>query len=356
MRHFLIFFLFSVFSTSLVKSQNIGFSASTGCEQNPIALADTTNGPSVVSWAWDFDNDSIFDDGFGKTIYKTFGTHGTVSVGLKITYNSGSTDSVYQNIEVAPMPQVNFNVDNLCVGEAAVFEENSTIATGTIDQYIWSFDGEPGTITTKVASYNHGVAGTYVAKLTCVSDFGCESSTSKQNEVFQRPIAWFTTPAENLLGDVIQFTNVSTIDTGSSISYYWWDFGDGFTAAQENPAHEFNEVGAYTVKLYIISDKDCKSDTASGSVTILPTDYLEGAQVTQLVTPNGDGVNDFILIENVDLSATCSISIYNRWNDLVYSHSNYNNDFTGESLDAGAYYYIIVCDGKEKMGTLNILK
>ena len=193
MRHFLIFFLFSVLNVSLVKSQNVGFSASTGCEQDPIALADTTNDPSVVSWAWDFDNDSIFDDGFGKTIYKTFGTHGTIRVGLAITYNSGSADTVYQEIEVAPMPQVNFAVDNLCVGEAAVFDANpSTIASpASIMQYIWSFNNGPGNDTNKVTTYNHGVAGSYLAKLTCVSDFGCMSSTTKPNRVYNKPKADF---------------------------------------------------------------------------------------------------------------------------------------------------------------------
>ncbi len=77
-------------------------------------------------------------------------------------------------------------------------------------------------------------------------------------------------------------------------------------------------------------------------------------EVNQLVTPNGDGRNDFLFIRGVDLVPSNSLKIYNRWGVAVYEGTNYNNQnnvfdgrskgrstvSTGSYLPAGVYYYI----------------
>ena len=72
-----------------------------------------------------------------------------------------------------------------------------------------------------------------------------------------------------------------------------------------------------------------------------------------LVTPNGDGVNDALYIEELELSNDDIISIYNRSGQKVYQESNYTTGFTGYSnvnnmvinreagLPNGVYFYII---------------
>ncbi|MCK0148305.1 gliding motility-associated C-terminal domain-containing protein [Arenibacter sp. F26102] len=72
-----------------------------------------------------------------------------------------------------------------------------------------------------------------------------------------------------------------------------------------------------------------------------------------LVTPNGDGVNDALYIEELELSDDDIITIYNRNGQKVYQESNYTNGFTGYSnlnnivinraagLPNGVYFYII---------------
>ena len=70
------------------------------------------------------------------------------------------------------------------------------------------------------------------------------------------------------------------------------------------------------------------------------------------MTPNGDGQNDALVIENLDLSANNSIQIFDRYGVMVYSQDNYQNDFDGRSnreqvikrnsgLASGIYFYII---------------
>ena len=72
-----------------------------------------------------------------------------------------------------------------------------------------------------------------------------------------------------------------------------------------------------------------------------------------LVTPNGDGVNDALYIEELELSEDDTIRIFNRQGQKVYEENNYTNGFTGYSnvdnlvinrgagLPNGVYFYVI---------------
>lgn len=76
-------------------------------------------------------------------------------------------------------------------------------------------------------------------------------------------------------------------------------------------------------------------------------DACDGLVVNNIVTPNGDGINDTWIIENIDGFPNAIIYIYNRWGNLVFETKNYNNDwngvskFNGDTLPTGSYYYTI---------------
>ena len=70
------------------------------------------------------------------------------------------------------------------------------------------------------------------------------------------------------------------------------------------------------------------------------------------MTPNGDGVNDYLVIDGIDNSPNNTLQIFNRYGIMVFSKKNYNNEFNGISnvggvisknsgLSSGIYYYII---------------
>ena len=66
--------------------------------------------------------------------------------------------------------------------------------------------------------------------------------------------------------------------------------------------------------------------------------------VPDVITPNSDGLNDALIIPCADTNPT-AIKIFNRWGDLVYESTNYNNDWAGthngNNLPPGPYYYIL---------------
>ena len=78
-------------------------------------------------------------------------------------------------------------------------------------------------------------------------------------------------------------------------------------------------------------------------------------------TPNGDGINDKMVIKNIDLIQPCKLGVYNRWGDELYStkdyQNNWNGTYKGKSLPEGSYYYVLETkEGKVYKGAVNILR
>ena len=73
-------------------------------------------------------------------------------------------------------------------------------------------------------------------------------------------------------------------------------------------------------------------------------------EIPQAFTPDGDGVNDNFVITGIEQFPTNELIIYNRWGNIVYQATDYQNNwdgisisnfnFAGESLPSGTYYYL----------------
>lgn len=72
--------------------------------------------------------------------------------------------------------------------------------------------------------------------------------------------------------------------------------------------------------------------------------------VPNVITPNGDGKNDVFRIDGLELHPNHTLSIFNRWGNEVYrSNGPYKNDWNGNGLNEGTYYYLLKI--KEKDGS-----
>jgi gliding motility-associated-like protein len=63
--------------------------------------------------------------------------------------------------------------------------------------------------------------------------------------------------------------------------------------------------------------------------------------IPNVITPNGDNVNDLFVIRNLLLYSHRKISIRNRWGKLVYQSNQYNNDWDAKNIPDGVYYGIV---------------
>jgi gliding motility-associated-like protein len=84
------------------------------------------------------------------------------------------------------------------------------------------------------------------------------------------------------------------------------------------------------------------------------TQQVNPLTIPNVFTPNGDGVNDTFFIPGLDTYAENEITIINRWGNDVYEKTNYKNDWTGNGLPEGTYFYILKV--KTLAGTWDLYK
>lgn len=91
----------------------------------------------------------------------------------------------------------------------------------------------------------------------------------------------------------------------------------------------------------------------------LPTDTFAVNNPTlgnYFLSPNGDGINDFLVIDGMEESPNNSLRIFNRYGQKVFERINYTNEFRGvantgsmvpnpaNGLPEGVYFYLVTLD------------
>ncbi len=80
-----------------------------------------------------------------------------------------------------------------------------------------------------------------------------------------------------------------------------------------------------------------------GILTVTPSELL--ITIPNTFTPNGDGINDTWNIKSLESFPNCTVDIYNRYGERLYSSVGYgvpwDGRYRGSIVPFGAYYYII---------------
>ncbi len=63
--------------------------------------------------------------------------------------------------------------------------------------------------------------------------------------------------------------------------------------------------------------------------------------LSNVITPNGDGKNDAFVINGLGKFASNELIIFDRWGSHVFQKKGYQNDWTGQGLVAGTYFYVL---------------
>ncbi|MDB5198660.1 MAG: hypothetical protein JWO92_623 [Chitinophagaceae bacterium] len=254
------------------------------CKGKSITFFDSSFAPlpgNLVKWYWDFGDGTTLNLTASSNPTHTYSSTGIFNVTLKVENNTGCQSVVFtMPVTVHPNPVVNFNLPGICLPSGfAQFFDSSTIADGSQSQftYLWNFgDASSGSLnnsTQQNPTHNYSNTGPFTVNLQVTSKDGCVYDTTKiLSTVYAQPKAAFNAIAENCLNDTTFFTDQSN-GQGSTITNWYWDFGDGQSSTLQNPIHIYTSAGSYSVSHYIKTDKGCYSDTAKKQVIInsLPT-------------------------------------------------------------------------------------
>ncbi|MCX2484888.1 MBG domain-containing protein [Pedobacter sp. MR2016-24] len=96
---------------------------------------------------------------------------------------------------------------------------------------------------------------------------------------------------------------------------------------------------------YTVTGANQYGRTSTQSFTIEVLNDYKALNITNVMTPNGDGVNDRWIVENIDLYPNNTVKIVDRSGRMVYEKKGYDNSwdamFRGYQLSEGTYYYLI---------------
>ena len=234
---------------------------------NEAAIFQNSSTPGGLNFEWNF--------GDGNNSSTTDPVHNYLSassfnVELISSSNAGCYDTVVKSIAVNPLPYPDFTFGAVCYGSPTSFSNNSQINTSdSISSYLWNFgDGQNSIVENPSHLYLND--GSYDVELSVTSTNSCSNDTIISIEVKPFPVANFTFTEACINQDLI-FTNQSSINDGSPLTYSWY-FGDGQTSGSENPINVYVNSGIKTVKLIAESNFQCQ-DSIEKTVEIfsLPT-------------------------------------------------------------------------------------
>jgi len=201
--------------------------------------------------------------------------------------------------------------------------ENDTVTFGVVsnaDSVSWTFpNGNTSDLDELIIAISDSTNGWYSLEL--FSDAGCVYADSIFIEFNTFPTFSFPDDTTMCAGEFI-----SIVDELDSILYDWAGYGvlDSVILynSQEIIITATSPQGCTMVDTFFVNVVDCDNE--------LPN----------VITPNGDGVNDFFIIDEAPLFPNNRLVIINRWGQVVYEENGYNNLFNGLDLSDGVYFYV----------------
>lgn len=218
---------------------------------------------------------------------------------------------------------------------------------------------------------------------------GCSQRDSVILKAYPNPVIEITTDP----GDTVylqnphvtySFENLSA-DTLPLSNFYWvLNSTYNLTSTEPEPRFTYVETGDFNTELKVYNPQGCDTSYYK-NIKVEPVKL----KIPNVFTPNGDGYNDYFIIsldggggmpsggdnnrgirddvleyENYEpLSRyyeASELTIFNRWGRIVYHSKDYQNDWDGDNLSDGTYFYVLKCHGLKQdatyQGTVMIIK
>jgi gliding motility-associated-like protein len=221
----------------------------------------------------------------------------------------------------------------LCQGEPFTFVSASSAPNSTITQYLWDFgDGTPPSSQFEPVK-TYAEAGVYTVKLTVENSQGCAADTVKTVTVHIQPDIRISPNYVVPEGTMLQFHATTNSNT---FSYLWSPAGMSDNTVL-NPIYLANNDATFT--LVTTGEGGC-IDT-----DVITIKVLRPVNMTNAFSPNGDGINETWLLDNLRDYPGVVVNIFNRYGQVVFNSIGYSNPWDGtmkgKPLPVGTYYYVI---------------
>ncbi|MEO0507486.1 MAG: PKD domain-containing protein [Bacteroidota bacterium] len=325
---------FILSNAELADAGTYTFASSSGCSaqlilyvgpnQPPVAVANATpetgdaplnvsfNGSgstddiSIVSYAWDFGDTNSANIANPSHTYNLPGEYTAI---LTVTDSEGAedTDEIVISVTAPNQPPIAIVDATPISGNIPLevsFDSSGSSDDNAIVSYFWDFD-DGNTSTEANPTHTYTQLGTFTATLTVMDAEGLDSSDTIEinvNELDNQPPRAVVTSDVNtgIAPLLVSFKGENSTDDLEIVSYNW-DFGDGNSSTETNPAHTYLSTGIFTASLTVtdaegLNDMETLEITVTSSVNqpptaVIITNIAEGSVPLQ-VSFTGDQSND----------------------------------------------------------------
>jgi gliding motility-associated-like protein len=156
------------------------------------------------------------------------------------------------------------------------------------------------------------------------------------------PLPAFTLNSDTLLCLNDIYTYLFPSDT---IDYSWSLFGS---------VNDIPVIGNQELILTATSPAGC---VFVDTIYVMSVDCDDA--LPNVITSNGDGTNDYFVIDEAPIFPNNHLYLYNRWGNVIFEQEGYQNTFEGSQFSEGVYWYVFYQDPinnpkKVKQGFLHI--
>ena len=308
--------------------------------------------PLIVSDFWHPTSDIVLDD--DTTLLVQPDSMGTNHYTFEVLDSYGCSYDTTITVEVLPLPSISPDTTIACDGESIQFSNTSAFQGGVwwgVGNGTMTFSPSNTDMNPSVSVDVNGVYQVYFKDNQC-------------NDTVQTTLNFFDEPTTSILYEGVQVDSIAicsddeiVINTQSTdAATYLWNLGGGTADSLVFDASSmaFTTTPAYFEYLF-------EATGLCGVVYDSVVVEVEDCELPNVITPNGDGINDYFYTNFANHYSDVQLTIYNRWGRVVFKTDSYQNDWNGvnmhgKQVSSGTYYYVVSYDGgtKGSAGTVTI--
>ena len=294
----------------------------------PLIANFTSQAVNALSIRWDFGDSTFSTDANPAHFYNYPGIY----FAKLIVTGAGGCISTYERRITIKGPEGSFTYNPLAGCNPVTVNFSAT--TNGRNSFVWDFnDGTTITTNDSILSHTYTHPGRYVPKMILIDQTGCQVPITGHDSITVSSITNYFSFNTKLLCDsgIVSFTDSSIITPGDAISSYQWNFGDGNTSTNQNPAYSYYSTGIFYPELVTVSLMGC-TDTLRSAVPI----RIVASPKTNILS-TGNGCSPLNVTFSGQLAVPDTSVINWQWNFANGNTSTVANPVAQQYTNAGSY-------------------
>lgn len=312
------------------------------CVGENATITYTGNASSGATYNWDFDGGNA-SPGSGQGPHEVnWDADGSYTISLTVDEGGSSSGATTQTVTVNLTPTADFSISGPdCYGDNVNITYTGTGSASAI--FNWDFPGANIVSGSGEGPYVHQypTPGSYNIGLD-VTENGCTSQVNSQS--LNMPVLLeLSADATDLSCYGYEDGSITLNASGGTPAYSY-----GFAGMEFSTPH-FDSLYSGVYNFLIEDAHGCRVALQNIILNDNPEICLD---IPNVITPNGDNINDTWIIENLEMYPDAIVKVFNRWGQQMFQGSPGMDPWDGtcseteKKVPTGAYMYSIELNNK----------